>query len=50
MSAYYQGRRARSYDQRWRHFTQRTLEETLVQIDVEPFSIVHRNTNAHHAC
>jgi ubiquinone/menaquinone biosynthesis C-methylase UbiE len=33
MSAYYQGRRAWSYDQRWHHFTQSTLEETLATID-----------------
>jgi ubiquinone/menaquinone biosynthesis C-methylase UbiE len=41
MSAYYQGGRARSYDQRWHHFTQHTLSETLALIDVEAI--------AHHA-
>ncbi len=35
MSAYYRGRRAQSYDQRWRNFTQLTLEETLAIIDIE---------------
>lgn len=33
MSAYYRGRRARFYEQRWSHFTQRTQEEILTLID-----------------
>jgi ubiquinone/menaquinone biosynthesis C-methylase UbiE len=40
MSAYYQGKRAQSYDQRWHRFTQCTLEETLATIDVE--ALEHR--------
>jgi ubiquinone/menaquinone biosynthesis C-methylase UbiE len=35
MSAYYRGEGARSYDQRHRHFTGRTLSETLGALDVE---------------
>lgn len=35
MSVYYRGKGAQSYDQRYHHFTERTLSETLALIDVE---------------
>lgn len=35
MMAYYRGRGAQTYDQRLHHFTQRTLSETLAEIDIE---------------
>jgi ubiquinone/menaquinone biosynthesis C-methylase UbiE len=34
MSRYYTGRQARSYNRRWRTFTQRTLSEALAMVDM----------------
>ena len=44
MSWYYRGRRAQIYDKRWHTFTQKTLEEVMVLVDMATLQHMYQQT------